>query len=433
MTHISLYNSMSREKEKFKPIDDSRVTMYYCGITPYDKPHLGNVRASITGDMIYRLLRVFYKSENVIYARNITDIDDKIEAKSQETGRSAIDITNETIQWFHETMKVLHVLPPDLEPRVSDNEESMMDMINILLDKNIAYKSNNGDIYFELDKFPEHGKLCRHSREDLNINEEHSSEKKHPQDFVLWKENHQRFGWHIECSAMIKKHLGDTIDIHGGGGDLRFPHHENEIAQSETANGVPLANYWMHNGMITVNGKKMAKSTGSFITVDEALDRVPGEAIRFYMLKTHYRKPFDWSWDGLMEAKSELDGLYRKMQKRTYVKMGGVSVQVLYALADDLNTPLVISELYKEADKEISSLLDSAQLLGILNHTPEEWFHGTTKDSLLDASSIEALIEVRKLLKENGDYESADITRDILLGQGIILEDKPDGTTWRKI
>jgi len=418
---MRIYNTLTRKKEKFVPINEDMVTMYYCGITPYDKAHLGNARASVVGDLIFRVLRNEYGADHVKYARNITDIDDKIELKSKETGRTISNITSETIEWYHDNLNDLNVLLPSLEPRVSDNEEPMMDMITTLVEKKHAYITDSGDIYFDLSSFPEHGKLSRHNREDLIIGEEQSSQKRHPQDFVLWKENHQRFGWHIECSAMIKKHLGITIDIHGGGGDLRFPHHDNEIAQSEATNDAPLANYWMHNGMITVDGKKMAKSTGNFITVDEALEYYPGEAIRFYMLRTHYRKPLDWTWEGLEAAKGELDGLYRKMEG-----IGQISYahkDVIKLLEDDLNTSGAITKLHESVP---GMLRASGALMGILES--DNWFIDTD----VDIEWIEQQIQTRDSARLAKDYAMSDTIRATLLEKGIVLEDSGDTTIWRK-
>lgn len=455
---MRIYNSLTQKKELFKPISEDEITMYWCGITPHNVPHLGNARGPITADVLVRVLSTLHG--NVKYARNITDIDDKIINKAKETGQSINEITAGTTKVYHDIMDALHVLPPTVEPKATESIDEMNEMINVLMAKGFAYSglSVDGkfgtDIYFDTTKLPFGFEgMSNHQADNLVVQNEnaHNQGKRHPSDFALWKADwsiddvdealeqgrlyfnhlggHGRHGWHLECSTMIKKHLGETIDIHGGGGDLRFPHHEAEMMQSHSANGVPLANYWMHNGMITVNGKKMAKSTGNFITVDEALKRVPGEAIRFYMLKTHYRKPFDWSWDGLMEAKEELDGFYRKMQDRDYpANLPGVSVQVLYALADDLNTPLAIAELHRESDEEFSALLSSARLLGILNHSPEEWYHGVE-----DNEWIESEIVGRELARYDGDYGAADKIRKNLLEQGIILEDKPDGTTtWRK-
>lgn len=435
---MKIYNSLTQKKESFIPLKDGHVKMYVCGPTVYDTPHLGNARPAIVFDTLYRVLLTLY--DTVEYARNITDIDDKIINKAKETGQSISDITVGTTKIYHDIMKALHVLPPTVEPKATESVEEMITLATDLLNKGFAYFGDDG-LYFDLSKLPkDFPSLAKHNNDDLVQQNNDERGKRNKNDFALWKFDkgdgwtwinpaigQGRPGWHLECSAMIKKHLGDTIDIHGGGGDLRFPHHEAEIAQSHSANGVPLANYWMHNGMITVNGKKMAKSTGNFITVDEALARVPGEAIRLYILKTHYRKPFDWTWNGLMEAKIELDVFYRKMQKRDYVNVGGVSPSIIYALADDLNTPLAIANLHKEADADFSTLLDSAQLMGLLNHTPEEWF----KDGV-DIDWVDEQIALRDKARASKDYKTSDIVRKILEERGIIVEDNPDGTTWRK-
>lgn len=446
------YNSLTRTKEKFIPINPNRVTCYCCGPTVYDTPHLGNARPAVVFDVLYRLLHT--EGYNVEYARNITDVDDKIIQKSIDTGRAVKDITIETTKIYHDAMKALNVLSPTFEPRATETIEEMIKLTQELLALDFAYYADisdpNTSIYFDLDKFPDHGKLSRHNRDDLEAQEKMEDGKRHPQDFALWKGSNEdnpeqaqkegrlwlhptagwgRPSWHIECSAMIRKYLGTTIDIHAGGADLRFPHHENEIAQSEAANGVPLANIWMHNGMITVNGKKMSKSTGNFITVEDALSRFPGESIRFYMLKTHYRKPFDWTWDGLEEAHNELTGLYRKLQNNS-AQLEGIAVQVIYSVADDLNTPKAIAALHEEADAEFSALLGSGKFLGIFSHTPEDWFKlGVTVDEVW----INEMIAKRNVARENKDFETSDKIRDELADKGIVLEDFADGTTWRTI
>ncbi len=426
MTKIRLYNSMTRRKAEFKPIDPSRITMYVCGPTVYDTPHLGNARPAVIFDVLYRFLQHQYGYDSVVYARNITDVDDKIAAKSVETGRSVGEITSETIDWYHDDMEALNVKVPTVEPRVTDTLIEIDQFAGLLIEKDHAYRTASGDVYFDLSSFPEHGKLSRHNREDLNVGENQSSEKKHPQDFALWKENHQRPGWHIECSAMIKKHLGLTIDIHGGGADLRFPHHENEIAQSEAANGVPLANIWMHNGMITVNGKKMSKSLGNFITVREALEKYPGESIRFFMLKTHYRQPMDWTWEGLETAHKELNSLYRKAQvlandSQTRLISYDPIVEIL---ADDLNTPKLISYLHESGDPFVVG-----RFLGLFQHRMDDWFKlGVNKDSTF----IEDLVKQRDEARAKKDWKRSDQLRDRLHSMDVELEDSPDGTIWRR-
>ncbi len=425
MDKIQIYNSMTRRKSVFQPQDPSRVTVYSCGPTVYSTPHIGNARPAVVFDVLFRLLRHTYGEDAVHYARNITDIDDKIAAKSKETGRSMEEITKETTEWYHRDMAALNVLDPTYEPKASETMEEIHAFIEELIQKGHAYQEDGGDVFFDLSSFPEHGKLSRHKREDLNVSEGQAEGKRHPQDFALWKENHERPGWHIECSAMIRKHLGNTIDIHGGGADLRFPHHENEIAQSEAANGVPLANYWMHNGMLTVNGTKMSKSLGNFVTVEEALERYPGETIRFFLLKTHYRKPMNWTWEGVDAAHQELTRLYRELDKQNNETQVANLDPVVNALADELNTPLAIVKLHRSE----GSLKANGAILGILQQEPADWFKlGINTDTTF----IDELIDQRDEARANKDWKRSDQLRDRLHSMGIELEDTDAGTMWRK-
>ena len=426
MAKMQIYDSMTRRKRDFRPQDMSRVTMYVCGPTVYDIPHIGNARPAVVFDVLYRLLRLHYGEDAVHYARNITDVDDKIAAKSAETGIAIETITQETTEWYHRDMAALNVLQPTYEPKVTESMEEIHAFIEELIQKGHAYQEDGGDVFFDLSSFPEHGKLSGHNREDLVQGEGQATGKRHPQDFALWKENHQRPGWHIECSAMIRKHLGNTIDIHGGGADLRFPHHENEIAQSEAANGVPLANFWMHNGMLTVNGKKMSKSLGNFVTVNEALERFPGEVIRFFLLKTHYRSPINWTWSGLEAARSELDGLYRMMQAQDNDRMTRIVnlTSFMEALANDLNTPLAIAELHKNG-----AIRHLGRQIGIMMYEPDDWFKLGVN---IDTTFIEDLIAQRDEARANENWKRADQLRDRLHSMGVELEDGATGTIWRK-
>ncbi len=426
MTNIRLYDSMTRQKRDFQPQDPSRLTMYACGPTVYSEPHIGNARPAVVFDIRFRLLRHHYGEDAVHYARNITDVDDKIAAKSAETGIAVEEITQETIEWYHRDMAALNVLTPTYEPKVTESMEEIHAFIEELVQKGHAYQEDGGDVFFDLNSFPEHGKLSGHKREDLNQGEDQAPGKRHPQDFALWKENHQRPGWHIECSAMIRKHLGNTIDIHGGGADLRFPHHENEIAQSEAANGVPLANFWMHNGMLTVNGKKMSKSLGNYVTVSEALDRYPGEVIRFFLLKTHYRSPLDWTWAGIEAARTELDGLYRMMYEQDNDHTTRVInlTSFMDALDDDLNTPLAIVNLHISG-----AIRHLGNQLGIMQYEPDDWFKLGVN---IDTTFIDSLIAQRDEARANKNWKRADQLRDRLHSIGVELEDSEAGTMWRK-
>ncbi len=400
--------------------------MYVCGPTVYSAPHIGNARPAVVFDILFRLLRHHYVDDAVHYARNITDIDDKIAAKSAETGNTVESITEETTEWYHRDMAALNVLTPTYEPKVTESMEEIHAFIEELIQKGHAYQEDGGDVFFDLSSFPEHGKLSGHKSENLQQGERQAAGKRHPQDFALWKENHQRPGWHIECSAMIRKHLGNTIDIHGGGADLRFPHHENEIAQSEAANGVPLAQFWMHNGMLTVNGKKMSKSLGNFVTVDEALDRYPGEVIRFFLLKTHYRSPLDWTWLGLEAARSELDGLYRMMyeQDNDHTTRLVNLISFMEALEDDLNTPLAIAKLHTSG-----AIHHLGSRLGLMQYEPEDWFKLGVN---IDTTFIDDLIAQRNDARANENWKRADQLRDRLHSLGVELEDSEAGTMWRK-
>ena len=400
--------------------------MYVCGPTVYDTPHIGNARPAVVFDVLYRLLRLHYGEEAVHYARNITDVDDKIAAKSAETGIAIETITQETTEWYHRDMAALNVLRPTYEPKVTESMEEIHAFIEELIQKGHAYQEDGGDVFFDLSSFPEHGKLSGHKRENLAQGMEQAPGKRDPQDFALWKENHQRPGWHIECSAMIRKHLGDTIDIHGGGADLRFPHHENEIAQSEAANGVPLAKFWMHNGMLNVNGKKMSKSLGNFVTVSEALERFPGEVIRFFLLKTHYRSPLNWTWSGLEAARAELDSLYRMMQEQNNDHKTRIVnlTSFMEALANDLNTPLAIAELRKTG-----AIRHLGRQIGIMMYEPDDWFKLGVN---IDTTFIEDLIAQRDEARANENWKRADQLRDRLHSMGVELEDSIAGTMWRK-
>lgn len=426
MTEIRLHNSLTRRKAIFRPQDPSKLTMYVCGPTVYSEPHLGNARPAIVFDVLFRLLRHHYGDDAVHYARNITDVDDKIAAKAAETGMSIETITRETTAWYHRDMASLNVLTPTYEPKVTENMDEIIYFIDELIQKGYAYMADGGDVFFDLSSFPEHGKLSGHKSENLQQGESQAAGKRHPQDFALWKENHYRPGWHIECSAMIRKHLGNTIDIHGGGADLRFPHHENEIAQSEAANGVPLAKFWMHNGMLTVNGRKMSKSLGNFVTVKEALERYPGETIRFFLLKTHYRSPLDWTWEGVEVAHQELNSLYRlmKIQDNDHTTRPINLDGVLDALADDLNTPLAIAELHKSG-----AIRHLGKMLGIMWYNPSEWVQLGVN---FDTTFIESLVEQREKARVEKDWKRADQLRDRLHSMGVELEDSDTGTIWRK-
>ena len=438
MVQLTLHNSLSRSREPFTPLDASHLRMYVCGPTVYARPHIGNARSVVVYDVFYRLLKQLYPT--VTYARNITDVDDKINAAAVERGIPIHEITAEVTQQFHDDMDALHCLRPDMEPRATGHIADIITMIKKLIDNGHAY-AEQGHVLFDVTNYDAYGHLSRRSTEDMiaGARVEVAPYKRNPGDFVLWKPplasddassvfdspwGKGRPGWHIECSAMATRHLGETFDIHGGGADLMFPHHENEIAQSCCANpGSAFARYWVHNGFLTVDGEKMSKSLGNFITVKDLLDQgVDGEVIRFALLSTHYRKPLDWTDKLLSDAKKQLDGFYRAMQ--SVLQKDTVPDEYIALLADDLNVPEAIGFLHQAPPEQLKTLGD---ILGILQQDPEHWFKGEGDES------IDALVAQRITAKQARDWAEADRIRDTLKAQGILLEDRPDGTTdWRR-
>jgi cysteinyl-tRNA synthetase len=459
---IHLYNTLSRTKEAFEPLKPDTVGMYVCGPTVYDYAHIGNARPVVVFDVLARLLRTQYA--NVTYVRNITDVDDKINQASMDTGEPIRSITERTAQAFHEDMAALGDLGPDVEPRATEHIDEMLELIEKLIDAGHAYPSE-GHVLFQVSSMAEYGKLSGRDPEELlaGARVEVADYKRDPGDFVLWKPSEPelpgwdspwgrgRPGWHLECSAMSQKYLGVTFDIHGGGQDLIFPHHENEIAQSVCGHGgTPFVRYWMHNGYLQVEGEKMSKSLGNFYTVRDLIAEFPGEAIRFALLSTHYRQPMDFTKDGIKQAKETLDRFYGALRNVTSSRKQNVSLvpdKIMAALSDDLNTPLAISHLHemvgalnkagsKDEIVEISgSLLAGAGLLGLLAADPEDWFKGQSLDveGGLDGAAIEALIEERRAARAAKDFAASDRIRDDLADQGIVLEDGADGTTWKRV
>ncbi|MHA1558894.1 MAG: cysteine--tRNA ligase [Alphaproteobacteria bacterium] len=453
---LFLYNTFAAQKEIFVPIDINNVRLYVCGPTVYDRIHIGNARPIVVFDVLYRLLSRMYKK--VTYVRNITDIDDKIYKRSQERNISVSELTKETIKYFKGDTASLNVFPPDYEPIATEHIKEMISMIKILIDKGFAYQ-NEGHVLFEVKKFKNYGKLskCFEKKEGARI--EPASYKKDPYDFVLWKPSigdwpgwdspfgYGRPGWHIECSAMSAFYLGETFDIHGGGVDLVFPHHENEIAQTCSALGTSfMAKVWMHNGHITVKNSKMSKSTGNIIMLYDLLAEHPGEVIRLALLMTHYRKPIDWDDRILVQAKKTLDRFYKVLLSLDghdeFEKDNKIDFDknVMDALFDDLNTPLAIHHLYElsnsffktnemnEKVKIAQKLKASANILGILNSSPYVWFKKS-----VDEREIRLLIEKRETARKQKDFKTADKIRGDLEKQGIILEDTKDGPTWRSV
>lgn len=451
-----LYNTLTKTKEVFAPLNPDQVGMYVCGPTVYDFAHIGNARPFVIFDVLYRLLRETYPK--VVYVRNITDVDDKINAASVARGESIADITQRTTAAFHHDMDALNNLPPDVEPRATQHISEMISMIQTLIDKGHAYEVE-GHVLFSVPSFTDYGKLSRRNQEEMlaGARIEVAPYKRNPGDFVLWKPSDEttpgwdspwgfgRPGWHIECSAMSCRYLGKIFDIHAGGQDLVFPHHENELAQSRCAHDTPaLANYWMHNGYLTIHGDKMSKSLGNFFTVRDLLAHYPGEVIRFALLSTHYRQPMDWTESGLEQAKHCLDRLYTALRTCNSIKQtNDIDPGVLNALNDDLNTPLAISHLHelatainKTADEEEKSRLGSilkasGGMMGTLQKDPNTWFHGVIAG--LEPEMIEAQIKARQEARERKDFAESDRIRKELQEQGITLEDNAQGTTWRRI
>ena len=460
---LKLYNSLTRKKQVFEPIDPKRITMYACGPTVYNFVHIGNARPAVVFDTVYRVLRSLYP--NVVYARNITDIDDKIINKANELSQDINVITKKYSEAYANDMQALNTLTPDKIPHATEHIPEMIDMVQTLVDKGHAYPADSqieaekGHVLFSVPSMPNYGELSNRNIEDQEAGArvEVASYKQYAGDFVLWKPSTDsepgwespwgrgRPGWHLECSAMIKKHLGDTIDIHAGGHDLIFPHHENEIAQSCCANdGKPLANFWMHNGFINIDGEKMSKSLGNFRLVNDLLKQYPGEVLRYVILSSHYRSEQNFSKELLDSAWRTLDSLYGFI--RGVEGQDGVlntTGDGYRALLDDINTPVAISELYRlakavnQADGEqqvalMQELKALADILGLLQQDPEQWFTQARADNQLSAEQIEQLITARNQAKQDKDYPKADDIRQQLLDGGVILEDSREGTKWRR-
>jgi len=444
MTKIKLYNTKTRSKDDFKPLDEKDVRMYVCGPTVYDRAHIGNARPVVVFDMLYRVMRHVYGAEHVTYARNFTDVDDKINAKSAETGRSIRDITNETIEWYLEDMGELGALVPNEAPRATEYIAEMIAMISELFEKGHAYEAE-GHVLFAVDSWKEHyGKLSGRSVEDMiaGARVEVAPYKKNPMDFVMWKPStgdqpgwdspwgYGRPGWHIECSAMSRALFGDTFDIHGGGIDLQFPHHENEIAQSCACTGIDsFAQFWIHNEMLQVEGKKMSKSLGNFFSVRDLLEQgYPGEVIRFVYLSTHYSKPMDWTDKKAKEAEATL----RKWRALTdgIAPSDDVAPTVVEALTDDLNTAGAIAALHEIARSgDAAELKASAGLLGLLGDNLGGW-DAAVETSGDVAALIESLLEARKQARVDKDFARADALRDGFTAAGVLVKDTADGAVW---
>lgn len=455
---LSLYNTLTRSKDVFVPQDPARVTMYVCGPTVYNFAHIGNARPAVVFDVLARVLRRLYP--NVVYARNITDIEDKIIAAAKEQGVPISVVTEKYADIYRKDMGTLGVKLPDIEPKATDAIPDMISMMERLIASGHAYEAE-GHVLFHVASYKEYGALSRRDLDDMiaGARVEVAPYKKDATDFVLWKPStgeqpgwdspwgRGRPGWHIECSAMIEKHLGETIDIHAGGIDLQFPHHENEIAQSTCAHGGKLfSRFWLHNGFVNIEKEKMSKSIGNVLLVHDLIEQAPGEAIRLALLNGHYRQPLDWTGEGLEQAKRMLDRLYGALRGLADVDVAtndAVPEEFLAALLDDLNTPkalAVLFDLAKQAnvatDPEVkaslkAALVASGALIGLLEQDPEVWFAGGGVAPHVDASEIETLIAARATARKSKDFKESDRIRDELVGRGIQIEDGPQGTTWR--
>ena len=456
---LVVYNTFTRREEEVAPLDPAHVRMYVCGPTVYDHVHIGNARPVVVFDVLYRLLKRRYP--RVTYVRNITDIDDRIMVRSRESGEPIDALTHRTAGAFQTDMQRLGALVPDVEPRATQYIAQMIDIIERLIARDHAYAAE-GNVLFHVPSMEDYGRLSRHSRDELvaGARIDVAPYKKDPADFVLWKPStpeqpgwdspwgRGRPGWHIECSAMSLQHLGETFDIHAGGLDLIFPHHENEIAQSRSAFGTPLmARYWMHNGFITANGEKMSKSLGNFFTVHELLEEFPGEAIRLLLLSAHYRQPLDFTKEGLKVARTQLDRLYQALRNAADVETrpaDEVPANVAAALDADLNTPLALSHVHELAadlnragnrDQKArakAALLAAGSALGLLAGDAESWFRWTPATSGPSEAEIEAAIAARQDARKVKDFTAADRIRQELAGKGVVLEDGPKGTTWKR-
>jgi cysteinyl-tRNA synthetase len=456
---LHVYNTQTRQKEAFKPLEDDKVKMYVCGPTVYNLVHIGNARPVVVFDTLFRMLQSEYSE--VIYARNITDIDDKIMKAAAANGEPISTLAARYAKEFEADMSELNNLAPTIVPYATDHLPQMIDMIQRLIDKGHAYVAQ-GHVLFAVQSMKDYGKLSNRSLDDMldGARVEVAPYKKYAGDFVLWKPSSSeepgwespwgfgRPGWHLECSAMIEAHLGDTIDIHGGGRDLVFPHHENEVAQSCCAHdGKQYVRYWMHNGYINIGGEKMSKSLGNFRTVRELLTQYKGEVIRFALLSAQYRSELDFSVDLLKQSKSSLDSLYGFLRDAQDVKIDetvDIKSHPLYAaLLDDLNTPIAISELHQmakalnkaDADEKVrlkSLILQAGKLMGLLQQDPEQWFTSSASEEGISAEDIEAMIAARVQAKLDKDYARADEIRQQLLTDGVVLEDSREGTKWRR-
>jgi cysteinyl-tRNA synthetase len=462
---LKLYDTLTREKRPFVPIDPARVRMYVCGPTVYDFAHIGNARPVIVFDVLFRLLRHLYGADHVAYVRNITDVDDKINARAAEEypglplNEAIRQVTEKTDRQFHEDVAALGCLPPTVEPRATEHIAEMRELIDRLVASGHAYVAEE-HVLFSVSSMPDYGKLSKRSLDEMiaGARVDVAPYKRDAMDFVLWKPSKPgepawpspsgiaapgRPGWHIECSAMSWKHLGETFDIHGGGIDLVFPHHENEIAQSRCAFHSPvMANYWMHNGFLQVEGAKMSKSEGNFFTIRELLADWPGEVLRFNMLRTHYRQPMDWTVQGAQESQKVLDGWYRILGDMEMPEDVAPDEEAVDSLRDDLNTPNVITRLHALAHEirgPVSGLRAialkrklkvSGRLIGLFTRTEGKYLEGHPHRVVIDEAQVNGLIDARNAARKAKNFKEADRIRDELAAMRVVIKDSKDGTTW---
>jgi cysteinyl-tRNA synthetase len=454
--NLKLYNTLTRDKSAFVPTDPDRITLYVCGPTVYDFAHIGNARPVVVFDVLFRVLRYAYGEDAVIYARNVTDVDDKINAKAAAEGVPISVITDRYLAAYHEDMGALGALRPTLEPKATEHIDAILTQIQQLVDRGCAYAAE-GHVLFDTQSFPDYGEISKRPLDDMiaGARVEVAPYKRHAADFVLWKPSKPdepvwnspwgagRPGWHIECSAMIDAQLGLPIDIHGGGIDLQFPHHENESAQGRCAHGIPVyAGIWMHNGFLDMAGEKMSKSLGNVIIPHELLKSVPGEVVRWALLSAHYRQPLDWTPELLEQSRKALDRLYGALLRAKGEKVLSIDPPraFLSALEDDLNTPKAYAELFALAKavetsndagraKAKAALLAAANLLGFLEADPDSWFEGGADDEL--KAKVEALIEARLEARAAKDFARADAIRVEIDALGVVVMDGAGGSSWR--
>jgi cysteinyl-tRNA synthetase len=463
---LQIYNTLTKQKAPFKPLVEGHINMYVCGITVYDYCHIGHARVMVCFDVITRYLRS--RGWNVNYVRNITDVDDKIIRRANENHETVEQLTERMIAAMHEDEDALSVLRPDQEPKATAHIDEIIALVNTLIEKDFAYPATNGDVYYRVEKFAEYGKLTNQNIDELRSGSRVAIDeaKESPLDFVLWKSvkpgevswespwGAGRPGWHIECSAMSKCCLGDTFDIHGGGPDLPFPHHENEIAQSEAANDCTYANYWMHAGPVRVNSEKMSKSLGNFFTIRDVLEKYNPEVVRFFLARVHYRSYIDYSEESLKEARVMLERFYQALngmagceysqEDADQVNLSDFEQRFIAAMDDDFNTPKAVSVLFEMVNelnklKKVSEagaaamahkIAELGGILGLLQQDPDAFLKGDGKEGEIDAKAIEALIQQRDAAKGSKDYAESDRIRDLLAAQGVILKDSREGTTW---